>query len=241
MNSNPKPRNTFRRRACIELLGNSPLMLTELRWRIWLAEWKSQKTKYVCARSASYRRSIERSIRLWEDQNYIRTFELDTPISYGMAAKLAIFTALERGQLSAPTPAKSIRLYFSGHWCSIIVIGSRNIAVNLGAVFTGERSRYNLATTSNRHYKVSAIALSEVPWEILKAENAETINPILELPEDSKRRRWQYDWQSLSERAETYAPEGVALSLLHSTPGRIGPYMLTGEQIKAGKRAHHRH
>ena len=36
-------------------------------------------------------------------------------------------------------------------------------------------------------------------------------------------------------REESFASEGVALSLRHSTPGRIRPYMLSGEQLAGRK------
>lgn len=230
-----RPRSTFRRKVCLGLLSDSPLILAEVRWRTWLAEWQSRRTTYVCAKSAYYRRSIERSISLWEDQGYLSTFELNHPISYGLAAKLAVFTALERGQLSSPAPAKRIRLYFSGPWCSIIVIGQQDLAVNLGAVFIGDQSRYRLVSTSRDDRKNPLLSLSEVPWDILNAEDAKTINPSQEIPREYDTSDRRYKWQSSSGELETSAPEGVAISLLHSTPGRLGPYILTGEQIRTGR------
>lgn len=116
-----EPRNTFRRGCCLQLLQNGPMLFCELKWRTWIAEWKAGRTKFVCSKSAVYNRSFKRSIHLWQNRGDLTTHVLKSGITYGLAARLAVFTALERGQLSSPEPARAIRLYFDGIWCSVVV------------------------------------------------------------------------------------------------------------------------
>lgn len=220
------PRTTFRHKSCFDLLQGGPLLFTELKWRAWTAEWKARRTKFVCSKSAVYNRSFKRSIHLWQSRGDLTTTVLDKPLCYGIAARLAVFTVLERGQLSAPQPTSAIRLYFEGQWCSVVVALENTIAVNLGAVFTGEPRRYTIVSRADAKDSAAEKGLATVEWVIRLSGSGERVDPQAPLPSPS-RERTMHDWVS----EESFAPEGVALSLRHSTPGRIGPYMLSGEQL----------
>lgn len=220
------PRSTFRHKTCLGLLQDGPLLFTELKWRTWAAEWTARRTKFVCSKSADYNRSFKRSINLWKSRGDLGSTALGTAISYGLAARLAVFTVLERGQLSAPLPSSAIRLYFEGHWCSVVVALDKEIAVNVGAVFTGEPSRYEIVSRTDANDSKAATKLASVDWVIRHSNSGSVVDPLSPLP-PLPRSGPMHDWV----QEESFASEGVALSLRHSTPGRIGPYMLSGEQL----------
>lgn len=230
------PRTTFRQKSCFDLLQGGPMLFTELKWRAWTAEWNARRTKFVCSKSADYNRSFKRSIHLWQSRGDLTTTVLDTPICYGLAARLAVFTVLERGQLSSPQPTSAIRLYFEGQWCSVVVALENKIAVNLGAVFTGEPRRYAVVSRIDVKGLVAPRGLATVEWVIRLSRNGERVDPQAPLPSPS-RERTMHNWVP----EESFAPEGVALSLRHSTPGRIGPYMLSGEQLAGKQEPFERH
>lgn len=220
------PRITFRRKSCFELLQRGPMLFTELKWRTWAAEWSAGSTKFVCSKSADYNRSFKRSIQLWQSRGDLSVTLPSAPINYGLAARLAVFTALERGQLSTPQPASAIRLYFDGPWCSVIVAIKNKIAVNLGAVFAGEPSRFTLISRTDAIDLEAEKSLGAVKWVIRLSRSGERVDPHAPLPSPS-RKGTIHDWA----RKESFASEGVALSLRHSTPGHIRPYMFSGEQL----------
>lgn len=220
------PRTTFRRKNCFEFLQRGPMLFTELKWRTWATEWSGGSTKFVCSKSADYNRSFKRSIHLWQSRGDLTTTLPSAPLSYGLAARLAVFTALERGQLSAPQPASAIRLYFDGQWCSVIVAMRNTIAVNLGAVFAGEPRRHTIISRTDVINLEAEKSLSSVKWVIRLSSSGERVDPHAPLPSLS-RNGTTHDWGG----KESFASEGVALSLRHSTPGHIRPYMLSGEQL----------
>jgi hypothetical protein len=221
-----EPRNTFRRGCCLQLLQNGPMLFCELKWRTWIAEWKAGRTKFVCSKSADYNRSFKRSIHLWQNRGDLTTHVLKSGITYGLAARLAVFTALERGQLSSPERARAIRLYFDGIWCSVVVYLGDGIAVNLGAVRVGEIRRYAIISGGVQVCAEIEKRLAAVDWQLFLSSNGKSVDPFALLPARS----------SHGAEAESFAPEGVALSLRHSTPGHIFPYALSGEQL-AGRLA----
>lgn len=217
-------RDTFRRGCCLQLLQNGPMLFCELKWRTWMAEWKARRTKFVCSKSAHYNRSFKRSIHLWQSRGDLTTHVLKTRITYGLAARLAVFTVLERGQLSSPEPARGIRLYFDDIWCSVVVCLGDGIAVNLGAVRVGQVCRYAIISGGVQVCAEIEKRLAAVDWQLFLSSSGTRVDPFALLPDES----------SHDAEVESFAPEGVALSLRHSTPGHIGPYVLSGEQL-AGK------
>jgi hypothetical protein len=206
------------------------MLFSELKWRTWSSEWHNGKTKFVCSKSADYNRSFKRSIHSWEHQGLLTITPVKSQITYGMAANLAVFTALERGQLSAPRPEKMVRLYFDDQWCSIVIAVDDIIAVNLGAIFIGMSNRYSVASINRQTDLSDEMHLSACQWIIRLSSSGKEVDPFETLP-DPPSRRFGCPYFHDSITAESFAAEGVALSLRHSTPGRIGPYMLTGEQL----------
>lgn len=220
------PRTTFRYKSCFDLLLGGPMLFSELKWKAWAAEWSAGRTHFVCSKSADYNRSFKRSIQLWQSRGDLVRAALDTPITYGLAARLAVFTVLERGQLSSPKPTDAIRLYFEGHWCSVVVAIEGALAVNLGAVFIGEPSRYVIVSLTDTKASEAKRTLSAVQWAIRLSCGGVLVDPEAPLAPPPPGGT-MHDWV----QEESFAAEGVALSLRHSTPGRIGPYMLSGEQL----------
>jgi len=204
------------------------MLFDELKWRVWSSEWMSGKTKFVCPKSANFNRGFKRSIQSWVVQELIELADYNGPLTYGAAARLAVFTALGRGQLSSPKPEAMIRLYFHGTLCSIIVSLDGTIAVNLGAIFAGNIARYRIVRLPGQS---SQSEINQVQWPIRLSGDGREVDPATLLPNDEVP-IWRApfpDPDSTSE--ESYASEGVALSLRHSTPGYILPYTLTGENF----------
>lgn len=222
-------RNTFRKRICLDLLSAGPTLYSELKWRAWSKEWASGRTKCVCAKSASFNRGLKKSIESWVKQGAMEVADYTYPLTYATAARLAIFTVLGRGQLSSPEPEAMIRLYFHGALCSVVVSMDEKIAVNLGAIFTGNKLRYRILRLPDQ--PINARAFNEVPWVIKLSHNGNVIDPATPLPEAGVP-RWIGNFpEPESASGETRAPEGVALSLQHSTPGYVLPYTITGENF----------
>ncbi len=222
-------RTTFRKRVCLDLLSAGPTLYSELKWRAWSREWASGRTKFVCANSASFNRGFKKSIESWVKQGAMEIADYNYPLTYGAAARLAVFTLLGRGQLSSPEPETMIRLYFHGALCSVIVSLDEKIAVNLGAIFTGNKHRYRILRLPNQ--TTAARAFNDVPWVIKLSHTGNVIDPATPLPEEEVP-RWSSNFPAPeSASGETRAPEGVALSLQHSTPGHILPYTITGENF----------
>lgn len=226
-------RNTFRRQCCLGFLAPGPMLFTELKWRVWNSEWTTGRTKFVCPKSAHFSRGFKRSIQSWAEQGFMKLSDLDEPITYGAAARLAVFTALGRGQLSAPEPEAMIRLYFHGALCSTVVSLDGMLSVNLGAIFTGNSARYRVVCLSGKFSTETNI--HKAKWPIRLSVDGKEIDPAMPLPKtDTPQWRSQFPNPDTTSE-ESYAPEGVALSLRHSNPGKIVPYMLTGENFTRQK------
>jgi len=205
------------------------MLFAELKWHAWNNEWKSGRTKFVCPKSANFNRGFKRSIQSWTQQGAIELTDYKGPITYGAAARLAVFTALGRGQLSAPEPVAMIRLYFHGPLCSIVVSLDGKISVNLGAIFTGNTDRYQVAHLTGKFASESTLA--EAQWSIRLSADGKEVDPAMPLAE-TKIPRWCSQFSSPDTTSEeSYAEEGVALSVQHSTPGYILPYIFTGENF----------
>jgi len=227
-----KTRSTIRRKACLKVLGDRICLLPELRWRVWSSELASGSTKVVCPRSTDYRLSFEKSLTRWEEQGVLHSSRPDTlnqPITYGMAARLAVYTVLERGQLSGDRPEKRIRLYFTRTCCSVVVACDDGLAANLGAVFVGSLARYRILSDEPFLPSMDLSSLSIASWKLLDAVSGKKLDPFDKLPTQEKQPfRTRYG-ELVLEESESRAPEGVALAVKHQYPGGISPYLLPGE------------
>jgi hypothetical protein len=227
-----KTRNTFRRTACLAALEGGCRLLPDLRWHVWASEFEQKKTEAVCPRSTHYRTSFDRSLERLQMQGNLHSTclnSLDHPITYGLAAKLAVFTVLERGQLTGLQSPERIRLYFGTTWCAVVLDCGDGVAVNLGAVFVTDPSRYRLLSLEPPQTKHLFGVLSDVPWQLRTAPGGSSINPRDLLPPITANRSF-YNRRKLSfEEREYRSVEGVALVVRHQYPGGISPYLLPGE------------
>lgn len=223
-------RSTFRGQSCLAILDDGPLLLCELEWRIWTKEWKSGKTKAACAKSADYHRGFKRTLENLAEQGLVELLELNTRISYALAARLAVNTVLGRGQLSAPEPGSLIQLYFDGPFCSVVVSLNGTLSVNVGAVHVGNSGRYQFVRRPGDFRPL--VRSNEIPWSAKLSLTMENV----ELSEEIERNHLP-NWRgniptNRTEKPEVRTAEGIALMYRHSTPGLVKPIMLTGENFQ---------
>lgn len=216
MTTSQKSRNTFRRTACWDALVDGPLLLPELRWRVWSEEFASGKTKFACAKSGNYRLSFDRSLERWQSLGLLNFGYADTdqyPITYGMAARFAIFTLLERGQLSAPKPEGYFCLYFAPSWCAVVINCGEGLAVNVGSVSLAGAECYTVVSNNPIDSDITlAASLSEASWPLFVADTGARIDPdeIYQIPAKSDKSNPQ---NKVLEDVEIISKEGVALNV----------------------------
>lgn len=216
MTASPKPRNTFRRSACWDALADGPLLLPELRWKVWSTEFASGKTKLVCARSTNYRLSFDRSLERWRNLGLLNLGDAEEdqyPVTYGMAARFAIFTLLERGQLSAAKPEGYFCVYFSPNWCAVVVNCGEGLAVNAGAIPLGATESYTVVSNTSIDSDITLSAsLSEATWPLFSAETGKRVDPDEIFSRPAKTAKACQPPKDTPE-VEILAKEGVALNV----------------------------